>query len=109
MYSNIFLSSLLVAIIIWDFKFSRASKVLSELREKEPEIYNSIQGKSFMPPTSCIGQVIGRGLYLKIETKQIKDEIVAFDNRRWRSVLWPRAIYIGYIFLLLILSAIHKG
>lgn len=109
MYITIFFLLLAVLILIWDFKFSRASKALTELKKDEPEVYSMLYGKTFIPPSSSINGIIARGLYQNIQSKPLKEEILAINEKSQKYALWPWALFIGYIFLNLILRAVYGG
>jgi len=107
MYIVIIFILLAIIILIWDFKFSRASKALSQLKHSEPDVYAMLYGKSVLPPSSSINGVIARGLYQNIKSKSLKDEILAINEKSQKYVLWPWALFIGYIFLNLILRVVY--
>ena len=110
-FSNMYISMVFiliaVLILIWDFKFSRASKAIKCLKDSEPDVYSMLYFKSVLPPSSNIGGIIVRGLYQNIRSKPLKDEILAINERSQKYVLWPWALFIGYIFLNLILRAVY--
>lgn len=103
--SFIFLA-ILVIYLYWDFKHSRASNVLKQLKDKEPDLYDTIYGRAFLPPSAVISGITGQGLYLKIQTDEIKEEILSIDNKGAWSTLWPWAVFVGYIFVNLIIKAV---
>lgn len=109
MYIAIVFVLIAIFILVWDFKFSRASKALSQLKHSEPEVYATLYGKLVLPPSSIINGIIARGLYQNIKSKPLKDEILAINEKSQKYVLWPWALFIGYIFLNLILRAIYGG
>jgi len=96
----------LVIYLYWDFNHSRASKVLKQLKDKEPSLYATIYGKAFLPPSTVVGGITGQGLYLKIQSKEIKDEIISIDNKSAWSTLWSWGIFIGYIFINIVFRAV---
>lgn len=102
---------LLIAVLIltWDYKFSRASKVLYQLKTKEPDVYNKVYGKTILPPSSSISDIVTRGLYLKIQTPSLKEEVLAINKISNKYALWPYALLVGYIFLILIVGVINRG
>lgn len=97
--------ALAVAVTVWDYGFSRDSRVLGELREREPEIYNALPCRSVLPPSVVIGQVIGRGHYLRIKSSDIKEQVFSLDRGRQAHVLWPWVLLMGWSLLHLILRA----
>ena len=107
MYISMVFILIAVLILIWDFKFSRASKAIKWLKDSEPDVYSMLYFKSVLPPSSNIGGIIVRGLYQNIRSKPLKDEILAINERSQKYVLWPWALFIGYIFLNLILRAVY--
>ena len=92
--------------MLWDYRYSKASIALKNIKEKEPEIYSSIYGKSVLPPSAIIKGIMGQGLYLKIKNKSILEEIKSIDNNNYKYVLLPWAIFITYIFYNLFIRAI---
>ena len=106
MISSFIFLAILVFYLYWDFNHSRASIVLRQLKEKEPGLYSTIYGKSFLPPSTVIGGITGQGIYLKIQSEDIKKEIISIDNKSAWSTLWPWGIFIGYIFINLVIRAI---
>lgn len=106
MISSFIFLAILVIYLYWDFNHSRASKVLGQLKEKEPVLYSTIYGKSFLPPSTVIGGITGQGIYLKVQSEDIKKEITSIDNKSVWITLWPWAIFIGYIFINLVFRAV---
>jgi hypothetical protein len=99
----------LVAYLYWDYKYSRASKVLRQLKDSEPVLYKTIYGVSYFPPSIVISDITNQGIYLKIQSKDIKNEIVSIDHKHSMKSLWPYALFIGFVFLSLIMRAISNG
>jgi len=104
--TSLVLFAALIVYLYWDFKCSRASKVLKQLKEKEPDLYATIYGKSVLPPSVTIGGITSQGIYLKIQNKEIKEEIISIDNRSSWYALWPWAFFIGFVFLSLVIRAV---
>ena len=102
---SIILICFLILYLVWDYRYSRASIALKNIKEKEPEIYNAIHRISLLPPSSIIHGIMGQGLYLKINDKEILKEIKSIDEKQYKYVLWPGAIFILYIFYNLFIRA----
>ncbi len=103
---SIVLIIFLILYLLWDYKYSRASVALKNIKEKEPEIYSSIYGKTVLPPSAIIKGIMGQGLYLKIKDKSILEEIKTIDNNDYKYVLLPWVIFITYLFYNLFIRAI---
>ncbi len=106
MISSLIFLTILVIYLYWDFKHSRASKVLKQLKEKEPDLYSTIYGKTYLPPSAIVGGITGQGIYLKIQSEDIKEEIISIDNKSAWSTLWPWGVFVGYIFTNLVIRAV---
>jgi len=102
---NLTLIGFLILYLLWDYRYSRASIVLKHIKEKEPEIYNAINSISLLPPSNIIHGIMGQGLYLKINDKDILEEIKSIDNKQYKYTLWPWVFFILYIFYNLFIRA----
>jgi hypothetical protein len=101
----IFLLLACAGMIFWDYKFSRASKVINELRKNDQNLIGSIKGLSFMPPSWCIDAIISQGKYTEIKAESLKDELLSINQKKQKFILLPMALFVGYILLNLLLRA----
>ena len=93
----------------WDHNYSRAAKVVNLIKENEPEVYSAAWTHVFMAPSSFLKGITGSGLYLKIQDKSIKDEVIAIDAANSFHAIIPWALFIGYLLFSLGLRAVSNG
>jgi hypothetical protein len=106
MYVAIFFLLVGALYAAWDYKLSKASKILRQLHELEPEIYDSLHGNPKLFPSASINAIITNGSYLKIKSKSLKAEILAINSEQQRYVLWPIILFVGLILISLLLRAL---
>jgi len=97
--------SYLVSFVIWDIKFSRASTILDALKAKEPRTVASLEGWLPPLPSMLLGRVVGSGTYLKVESSDLKNEIIQWQERQFRRSFIPMALFVLYILVGLIIQA----
>ena len=103
-FSLIFISYLVIY-VIWDIKFSRASTILDALKAKEPRTVASLEGWLPPLPSVLLGRVVGSGTYLKVESADLKNEIMQWQERQFRRSFIPMALLVLYILVGLIVQA----
>jgi hypothetical protein len=97
--------SYLVIYMIWDIKFSRASTILGALKAREPRTVTSLEGWLPALPSVMLGRVVGSGAYLKVESADLKNEIMQWQERQFRRSFIPMALFVLYILVCLIIRA----
>ena len=93
--------SYLVIYIVWDIKFSSASTILSALKAKEPRTVASLEGWLPPLPSVLLGRMIGTGAYLKIESADLKNKIMQWQEKQFSRSLIPMALFVIYILVCL--------
>lgn len=95
--------SYLVIYIVWDIKFSSASKILGALKAREPRTIVSLEGWLPPLPSILLGRIIGSGAYLKLESEDLKNEIMQWQEKQFRQSFIPMALFVLYILVCLVI------
>jgi hypothetical protein len=98
--------SFLVIYMIWDINFSRASTILGALKAREPRTVASLEGWLPPLPSVLLGRVVGSGAYRKVESADFKNEIMQWQERQFRRSFIPKALFVIYILVCLIIRPI---
>ena len=88
--------------LVWDYRFSWAHNFLLKLREKEPGFFAQYCEKGIWPPTSKVGRLIGEGSYLRIESVELRNELIRYSGKqtKWQTIWAMRLpIIIGLLLL----------
>ncbi|HEB28350.1 MAG TPA: hypothetical protein ENI05_11340 [Porticoccus sp.] len=94
---SVFLLTILVAILVWDYKFSWYAGFLSRLKDSDPEYFKKYCSKPGFPPSLIVGGLMGSGAYLSMKSQDFKQELMALSEREAkrclaRTMLWVVAV-----------------
>ena len=96
---------LLIAFLIWEYKFSRSAKLFKAIKAEEPETYNSLCNNSVFYPGLIIKGIIANNQYNQIKSKELKQELLNIDAKDAKYSVILLYVFVGYILINLLLKA----
>ena len=99
MITYLFFGLLIVAILVWDYRYSWHSDFLQRLRVEEPDFYQE-HCAGWLLPSMRVGRMIGTGAYMSLASQSLKQEILEASQREARKAAIRKIIWV--IALLLI-------
>lgn len=97
---SVFFLTIFVAILVWDYKFSRYADFLSRLRDADPEYFMKHCSRPGFPPSLIVGRLMGSGAYLSLESQDFKQELMNLSEREAKRSL------AGYMFWVVVVILI---
>ena len=106
MESVIVLSLLLIAFLIWEYKFSRVAKLFKAIKIEEPETYELLCKNSVLYPGLILKGIIANNQYNVIKSNALKQELLNIDEKDAKHSVMLLYVFVAYILINLLLKAL---
>ena len=98
---------LLIGILYWEYRLSRAARFFADLKMKEPETYKALHGGSRLPPSVILNGIIANNQYGKIKADDIKKELLDIDFQRAKYAVMKMYLFVVFVLIALVILAIY--
>ncbi len=109
MSSFLFFVLLLIGTLYWEYKLSRAAKLLKKIHKEEPETYELLCKSRILSPSLILQRIIGNNQYGQIRSDKLRKELLYLDEKQAKYNVVKMYVFVIYILGILLVSALLKS